>query len=159
MFILASFDKMVSVLSICVELKPGLRSAMQITRESFSKIISHLLKGYCKHYVLSDLTLDSRRYSCCWRVLILDRINYINSLFHIESNKSYKFYQPSKHFHIFVTNKHTKNYWHKPPFWLCQKTAWDRFADIPYHSQKTHYENMPFQIYWKFHHQKLNIFR
>ena len=22
-----------------------------------------------------------------------------------------------------------------------------------------HYENMPIQIYWKFHHQKMNIFR
>ena len=45
-FISALFDKMVSVLSVCVILKPGLCSIKQITHESFSKhIFSHLLKG------------------------------------------------------------------------------------------------------------------
>ena len=28
-----------------------------------------------------------------------------------------------------------------------------------YSSMKTHYENTSIQIYWKFHHQKMKIFR
>ena len=120
MFISVCLDKMVSVLSVCIILKSGLCSIKQIIHEILSQIISHLLKAYCKHHVLCDLTLESSPYYH-WRVLILDRINYINnSLFHKELNKKY---QPSKHIHILSQigiQKFIRIYRH---LWLCHKTA------------------------------------
>ena len=39
------------------------------------------------------------------------------------------------------------------------KTAAVQIDPKYYYQRAKHYENTPIQIYWKFHHQKLKIFR
>ena len=47
-------------------------------------------------------------------------------------------YQPNKHFHfVCYEQAYKKNYSHRQPSWLCQKTTRDKFAVIRYPPPKT----------------------